>query len=226
MFMRLENFPPEQRREILLKIDNDGDFRIQYCEYDKKMFANYYFNWIMTHEAPEFHDDYYDFASVEKNLCLIWYRWCAKSWIFGLIDIVHDICYKKENFIIFLAYNKWDASWKVRNIVTALKTNWRIRNDFGYLFEDESSWKKDLNKMPESKSVAKFITTNEIRVEAFSMDQAARWFVFYDSNWELTRPSKVVADDVAVLANSRNKDRISLECSIWILYHFSIEIII
>ena len=204
--MRVENFPLKKRREILLNIKNDREFRIQYCEHDKKMFANYYFENIMTHEAPDFHNDYYNFAESWKNLCLVWFRWCAKSWIFWLIDIVHDICYKKESFIIFLAYNKWDAKLKVRNIVTALKTNKKIRDDFWYLFEDETSWKKNLNKMPESKSVSSFITTNEIRVESFSMDQAARWFSFLDSEGNLIRPSKVVADDIAVLANSKNKN--------------------
>lgn len=206
--LRFDRLPEADKAIVSERIKRDKNFRIKYCEHDKKMFAIYYFKNLMTHAIPGFHDDYYDFASTDKNVCLVWYRWCAKSWVFGLIDIVHDICYKKEKFIIFLAYNKWDAAWKVRNIVTALKTNKKLTNDFWYLFEDERSWKKDLNKMPESKSVSKFITTNSIRVEAFSMDQAARWFVFYDDNWELIRPSKVVADDIAVLANSRNKDTV------------------
>gem|GEM_PF-5855134 len=60
--MRVENFPLKKRREILLNIKNDREFRIQYCEHDKKMFANYYFENIMTHEAPDFHNDYYNFA--------------------------------------------------------------------------------------------------------------------------------------------------------------------
>ncbi len=204
--IRFDNLKENDKIIVLNKIKNDKDFRIKYCEYDKKAFAVYYFWNLMTHDIPEFHNQYYDFASTNKNICLIWYRWCAKSGIFWLIDIVHDICYRKEKFIVFLAYNKSDSAWKVRNIVTALKSNKRIVDDFWFLYENEDSRKRKLDKMPESKSISKFITTNSIRVEAFSMDQAARWFVFYDDSWELIRPSKVVADDVAVLANSRNKD--------------------
>lgn len=204
--LRIDNLPLSDQAYISERIKIDKDFRIQYCRHDKKMFAVYYFWKLMTHWIPDFHNNYYDWAQSDKNLCLVWYRWCAKTAIFWLIDIVHDIVYKVESFIIFLAYNKTDSSWKLRNIVTALKTNKLITDDFWYLFEDQFSWKKILNKMPESKSVSKFITTNWIRIEAFSMDQAARWFVFYDDRWEFIRPSKVVADDVAVLANSRNKD--------------------
>lgn len=204
--LRIENLPKSEQDIVLHKIKTDQAFRIQYCEHDKKMFAIFYFWKVMTHWIPDFHDNYYDWAQSWKNLCLIWYRWCAKTAIYWLIDIVHDIVYKKESFIVFLAYNKTDSSWKLRNIITALKTNKLITNDFWFLFENEDSRKRNLTKMQESKSIWKFITTNSIRVEAFSMDQAARWFVFYDDEWEFIRPSKVVADDVAVLANSRNKD--------------------
>lgn len=162
----------------------------------------------MTHWIPDFHNDYYDWAQLEKNLCLIGYRWCAKTGIFWLIYICWCIVYKRESFIVFLAYNKGDSSGKVRNIITALKTNKKITNDFGFMFEDADSRKKSPNKMPESKSISKFITTNSIRVEAFSMDQNARWFVFYDDEGNFIRPSLVVADDIAVLKNSRNKDTV------------------
>lgn len=204
--LRIDNLPLSDQAYIKERIKIDKAFRIQYCEHDKKMFGIFYFWKLMTHWIPDFHNNYYDWAQSDKNLVLIWYRWCAKTAIFWLIDIVHDIVYKKESFIIFLAYNKTDSSWKLRNIVTALKTNKLITNDFWFLFENENSWKKNLKWMPESKSVSKFITTNAIRVEAFSMDQAARWFVFYDDEWEFIRPSKVIADDIAVLANSKNKD--------------------
>lgn len=122
--------------------------------------------------------------------------------------IVWCIVYKKEQFIIFLAFNKSDSSGKVRNIITALKTNKKITNDFGFIYEDQDSRKRDMSKMPESKSISKFITTNSIRVEAFSMDQGARGFVFYDDDGNFIRPSLVVADDVAVLKNSKNKETV------------------
>jgi len=206
--LRLERLPDSEQQSILKKIKTDKNFRIQYCSHDFKMFWIYYFWNLMTHWIAPFHNNYYDWAQSEKNLCLIWYRWCAKSAIFWLIFIIWCIVYKKESFIIFLAFNKTDASWKLRNVITALKTNRKLTNDFWFLYEDENSRKKNLNKMPESKSVSKFITTNSIRVEAFSMDQNARWFVFYDDEWNFIRPSLVIADDVAVLKNSKNKDTV------------------
>ncbi len=206
--LRLKYFPKSEQEKILFKVKTDKDFRIRYCEHDFKMFCAYYFGKMMTHGIPDFHEDYYDWNQLEKNLCLIGYRGCAKTGVFGLMGIVYDIVYKKENFILFLAYNKGDAAGKLRNIITALKTNKKLTADFGFLFQDTNSGKKDLEKMQESKSVGKFVTTNSIRVEAFSMDQNARGFVFYDDEGNYVRPSKVVADDIAVLKNSRNKDTV------------------
>lgn len=204
--LRINKLNKREKQNVLKLIKEDEYFRIKYCEHDLLMFAIYYFWNIMTHWIPDFHYDYYDWAQLEKNLCLVWYRWCAKSGIFWLIFICWCICYKKESFIIFLAFSKADAAWKLRNIVTALKTNYKLTSDFWFLYEDENSRKKDFTKMPESKSISKFITTNSIRLEAFSMDQNARWFVFYDDKGNLIRPSLVVADDVCVLKNSRNKE--------------------
>ncbi len=204
--LRFDRLEDNDREKVLHKLKTDKAFRIQYCREDLKMFAIFYFWVMMTHGIPDFHDDYYDWAQQEENLCLIGYRGCAKTGIYGLIYITWCIVYKLQSFIIFLAFNKADASGKLRNIITALKTNKKLTKDFGYLFEDSESRKKSHNKMPESKGVSKFITTNSIRVEAFSMDQGARWFVFYDDDGNFVRPSLVVADDVAVLKNSRNKE--------------------
>jgi len=125
-----------------------------------------------------------------------------------LIYIVWCIAYQKEKFIMFLAFSKQDATWKLRNIITALKSNPKIHNDFWFLYEDENSRKKNLKGMPTTRQVSKFITTTWIRVESFSIEWTARWFVFYNEEWELIRPSLLLADDLSVVKNSLNKDTV------------------
>ena len=47
--LRLENLPLSEQQYIKEKVKSDRDFRIKYCEHDKKMFAIFYFGRLMTH---------------------------------------------------------------------------------------------------------------------------------------------------------------------------------
>ena len=178
---------PDSVKQTLLHGSKDD--RKYLCR-NRLYFAMYYFRDYFTHKIPQFHSEMYqdlqDLAD-GKFKYLLWsmFGGSAKSSIGGIIDTVYDICYQRKYYINFDSEDKGNAEQRLFDIAVTLQSNPYILEDFGNLYNGKVD--DDQKKM---KRVAKFITENDIMVEAFSVYESVRGRLY-----KHYRPDKVVLDD-------------------------------
>jgi hypothetical protein len=116
------------------------------------------------------------------------------STIKAKLEIIHDILYQHERYIIICSANADLARDKVKDIRDALMDNIELRRVYGP--QETREW-----------SMADFVTANDCRVRAFTPKTKVRGF-----NWRGRRPSKILLDDAedpeAMLTQLR-RDRMS-----------------
>lgn len=152
-----------------------------------------YFPQLFKFEIPNFHWRWYELLnffdpkseSYFTYLILVAFRDSAKTTL-AKIKIVRDICYKRKKLIGYICYEKDKSGEALFDIATWLQTNKLILNDFGDLFQ---SAEYD-DKRPEKKTINNFVTSNGVRVTAFSIRQSVRGRVF-----DMERPDCYVIDD-------------------------------
>lgn len=195
----------EEREKIWKQIKEDKDFRYIYLKKDFYAFAIYYFWHNFKTWIKDFHKNIYKFLESKNNWLIIWFRESWKTAIVALIYIIWCITYKKETFILFMAYDLSSAIDKVMNIIIFLKTNELFKFDYWNLFEDsEEKTKQNKDRMPKQKKVSKFISTTWVKVEAVSLKNMKRWKQFLNEDWEIIRPSLLVADDIDIEESVKN----------------------
>lgn len=177
--------------EKLKKIMHDKDKRIYACEKSLLLFSVYYFTKYHFFKMPEFHKDWYRDLSFNKlvGVILVTFRESAKTSI-AKIKVTHAICYKKKKFIIWTSYDQRKAEANLYDIALELQTNKRIISDFGQLFFESKMEEKYTKK----KSIGEFITSNRIKVKAYSTGQSPRGEVYGEY-----RPDLIVLDDIETL---------------------------
>jgi phage terminase large subunit-like protein len=141
---------------------------------------------------PEFHKDWYKQLLFPDNLVgliLVTFRESAKTSL-TKIKLIHTICYSKKKFIIWTSFDQRKAEANLYDIALELQTNKRLIADFGQLFFE----KKVEEKYTKKKSIGEFITTNKIKVKAYSTGQSPRGEVYGEY-----RPDLIVLDDIETL---------------------------
>lgn len=177
---------------INARLFENSAFRRAACRHSLMLFAMTYFRHMFKFKIPEFHKIWYSLMSFRdpetrdrfKYLILCGFRESAKTSM-AKIKIVHDICYRRKRLIGYVCYEKEASGEALFDVVTWLTTNKRIIGDFGNLFDGES-----MDKRPEKKTMTNFVTTNGVRVTAYSIRQTARGKVF-----DMERPDCYVLDD-------------------------------
>ena len=194
---------PERRKEINTRIKRTRTYRLEYFKFDFYAFALYYFwnnfkTWI-----KDFHKEIYKFCVSDKNSLIIWFRESWKTSIVALIYIIYCIATEREKFILFMAYDLESAKDKVLNVSNSLRVNRKLKDDYLLLFDD---WKagNQKEKLNEQKTMSKFVSTNWIRVEAVSLKNMKRWKLFLNEEWEILRPSLLIADDLDIEESVKN----------------------
>ena len=178
----------------LLDLLKDKRSRVIACENNIWLFSLYYFTNFHFFTMPVFHKDMYsDVESMASGSVIgaLWkmYRESAKTTL-AKIKIVHSICYKKNNFVIWSSFDQHKAEANLFDVVLQLQTNKKIISDFGQLFYGSPNDEKKSEK----KSIKEFITVNQIKVKAYSTGQSIRGEVFGEF-----RPDFVVLDDIETL---------------------------
>lgn len=135
-----------------------------------------------------------------KNIYLEWFRESAKTMFVWLLYDIWCVVYKKKKFICAFSYEWRNASAYLFSIALELQTNQKLIEDYWQLFYSDNQEKKS-----QKKSIAEFITENDVKLKAFSMWTSMRWQIFNSRDW-IIRPDSVVMDDVDVLDSVRNKD--------------------
>lgn len=196
---------PDKVIEILTT--GSPDQRKYVCFRDLGIFARYYFSEYFLHPPAPFHFDFYeDIDRIVKGeldeAAWIAFGESAKTTI-AKIAVTWLICYadkledRAKRYINWDSYDKDNAEAALFDIATTLQTNRKLIADFGQLY-----WKqKTETDMRESqkKSVASFITSNNVKMEAFSTQESPRGRV-----WRARRPDLFVLDDI-----ENNKTKVS-----------------
>ena len=168
-------------------LDNQAT-RIEYCKHDKFVFFLYYFTDYFTYKSAEFQKGWARdfFFKGFKYFINLGFRESGKT-VSTKLNIIHEICYKKRQFILWISHDQKKAEANLFDIAVELQENKRLQADFGMLFKTD---KKDKNKI-EKKSIKEFITTNNIKLLSFSTKGSLRGLVFGKY-----RPDLLIFDDI------------------------------
>jgi len=198
--------PAKERKEIWEQILVDKAFRLLYFKFDFYAWAIYYFWHNFITWIKDFHKMIYLFCVDPKNAIIIWFRESWKTAIVALLYVVWCIATKREDFILFMAYDLDSAKDKVLNVSNFLRSNKKFKLDYWLLYDDWTSrGKQALNQWSQQKTMSKFVTTTWIKVEAVSLKNMKRWKQLLDDEWNIIRPSLLIADDLDIEESVKNK---------------------
>gem|GEM_PF-3130759 len=125
--MLLYERKPQQQKQILQACIKRPEIRKKYFATDFYAFALYYFLQNFKTGITDFHREIFKMCVSEKNSLVIGFRGCGKTAIVGVMYIIWCIAYKKEEFILFLAYDMESAKDKVLNVANFLRANERFK---------------------------------------------------------------------------------------------------
>lgn len=148
------------------------------------IFGKYFFPHIIRgeEEVPDDHKDLIREISKPKDSGIVFPRGFAKS-TWEKIDLIHDIVYKLEPVILYVANNLTDAGFHFESIKAEFENNQKLRVVYGNLEPiDSKVSKKWTNKH--------FETTNGVNVVARGASKGR------GVNIKNQRPTKIVIDDV------------------------------
>lgn len=171
-------------------INGKRDERVYICEQEFALFAMYYFAEFFTYAIPGFQWVMYKLLNEftrGKFRFLLWvmFRESAKTTI-TKIYVIYCIVYRKKRFINWDAYDKGNSESALFDIATWLQTNKRLIADFGQLYFEEAKAKSQ----SQMKRVAEFVTSNRIKVKAYSTQESTRGRIF-----DRFRPDLYIMDD-------------------------------
>jgi len=186
----IESQTPSQ--QLLALLDNPSSRKVA-CEDNLWLFSLYYFTDYHHYTMPRFHKDMYDdLAAMNKDLVgAVWeaYRESAKTTL-AKIKLIHNVVYRKKFFNIWSSFDQKKAEANLFDVALQLQTNPRIIEDFGQLFFAPKTDKRKSEK----KSIKEFVTSNGIKLKAYSTGQSIRGEVFGPH-----RPDFIILDDIETL---------------------------
>lgn len=174
-------------------INGNRNERVYLCEQEFAAFAMYYFSDFFVYKSPEFHFDMYkDLQDIVKGVVtyLLWlmFRESAKTSIVKMF-VVYCIVYRKKRFINWDSYDKDNAEAALFDISTWLQTNKKLIADFGQMYFEDSR-NKGSQTAKSMKRINEFITTNKVKVKAYSTQESTRGRIF-----DRFRPDLFIVDD-------------------------------
>lgn len=186
------------KEQFIFLLEAKPEERIYACENNFLAFFSYYFFHYLKSPFASFHldmaDDLVDLVSGKiKELGWFMFRESAKTSL-SKGFLVWCIVYRKFEYINVDSHDKANSGRFLFDVVLELQTNQKIRNDFGDLFNAKRS---DTEKT--QKSVADFLTTNGVRVEAHSTQEPVRGRLHGS-----TRPQLILMDDFEDLTTVRS----------------------
>jgi len=181
-------------------VNGTSDQRKYICEREPLYFAMFYFAEYFEYALDDFH---YTFIEDFKNLVAgtlteaqwIAFRESAKTTLAKILT-VWAICYAHKRYISYGSYERGNAESALYDIIIWLQTNQRIIADFGLLYKRRKK-RGDVDEVSTTRK-DHFVTTNKVRVIAFSTQESTRGHVF-----NKFRPDLYVYDDIE---NSKTKD--------------------
>ncbi len=154
------------------------------------LFAIIYFKHYFKNPSAPFHKDMCkNFDNMNawefQYLLNIAFRESAKT-SFAKIDFIRNIVYKWSSMMFYISYEETIASSNLLDIALELQTNRYLLADFWQLYFDQSNEKKSKKTW-----ATNFLTSNWVRVQAWTVKKTLRWQVFWAN-----RPDYVHLDDI------------------------------
>ncbi len=161
----------------------------KHAENDLLWFNRFYLSSLFSLPVPACHLEIKHFLDEGHPLSLIVFpREHGKTtWEMG--QIIHDICYQKEKYIVIFGSSAGRATQVVANIKHEFKTNQRIIEDFGQLVDSS-----------EKDTESDIIFRNGIRLQAFGAGASARGL-----NHRGQRPTRIWLDDIESAEKMRSQ---------------------
>ena len=154
------------------------------CATDLALFSAYYFPHYAEYPFNTFHYDRFEaFSLAERAIRRVWAapRGSAKSSLAALIEPIHDICYRLEEFILIISNTNPQALGKLKDIRAELLTNDMLVNDYGISFS---------TKKPAESQFIVLQDGHEIMLAAYGSGAEIRGIRFRHK-----RPTKIICDD-------------------------------
>lgn len=171
-----------------IMLEGSPDDRNYICKKSFVYFALYYFDYFTYPMAPFHFDMVQDLEDLRtgKFDYLIWimFREAAKT-VWARMFVVYCICFGFKHYINWDSYDKSNGEAALFDITQTLQSNKLLKKDFGELYIERRS-----QQLKTLKRITEFITTNGIKVEAFSTQQSTRGRIY--KGW---RPDLHVIDD-------------------------------
>ena len=178
----------------------EKETRKTFCEYSYSDFVLYYFcDSLHFAKVAPFHKTRCVAVDIGYNIFLDWFRESAKTFYMWLAKDIYDIVYRKKRFICAFSYDKQKSRDYLFKIAVQLQTNKRIIEDFWQLFFETNTERQSTKK-----GMGEFITSNDVKLKAFSMWTSMRWEFHMSKDW-MVRPDSVLFDDIDVIDSVKNK---------------------
>lgn len=177
---------------LLLLVDLSPEARVEMIrtsEYGEELFMGYYFPHYIKCPFADFHfemfQDWRDLQSGKiRELAWIMFRESAKTSLAKIL-MTKMLCFKERGYINIDSYDKNNSETFLFDIAQNLLTNRRIIRDFGFIYQK----KRSQEEMTMTR-LGKFITKNDILVEAHSVAESVRGRLYGSQ-----RPDFVCGDD-------------------------------
>lgn len=191
---------PEEFSRCLL----EPEFRLAYCEISLPAFCWYYLGASFDRAFATGHWQLFNILEREdwEMLWIIGFREFGKT-LLVIADILRHIVFKKANFVGIVSADGKKSGNHTYNLAVQLQTNQRLIEDFGQLYFGEKVEKK--NKVSKRQSVNDFITTNKVRVTAFSNRSKFKGEVYMEEETgTLYRLDYLMLDDIETIATAKS----------------------
>lgn len=177
-------------KELIDELFNaDSARRIYLCQKSEALFFIYYFGHYIKYPFADFHwDMFQDLNDINNRVIteLGWFMHRESIKTSAVMShIIHRICYEEKRFINVDSQDQGNAEQLLFDITVELQTNERIIQDFGHLYTQTIT-----RDMKTRKKINDFITTNGIRVAAYSTQVPVRGRKFGEY-----RPDELILDD-------------------------------
>jgi len=149
------------------------------------IYSKFFFPHIIRGKVPDFHLEWYKQYFSDTDEVLAAPRGFAKSTIFGIIGLSHDIVYENEEYIIYTSKNHASTVKFLEPIKTEFRSNKLLRWVYGDLTPKNT---KDEHSGKDREDI---FDVNNIRIEAVSFEKNPRGFRYGNK-----RPTKIILDDV------------------------------
>lgn len=177
-------------KEMIDEIFNaDPARRLHLCKKSEALFFIYYLGHYVKYPFANFHWDMFKDLDDLNNRTIQELGWFMHRESIktsaAMSHIMHRICYEEKKFINVDSADQNNAEQLLFDITMELQTNPKIIEDFGHLYTQVIS--RDVKSR---KKVNDFITTNNIRVTAYSTQIPVRGRKFGED-----RPDELILDD-------------------------------